>query len=73
MGRFSRFTKELMAIGTTEQDLSKALGLSLKTIHRYRSGKLPKLLVRLQRYPRLLRALADDAEREDMGSDIYDG
>lgn len=57
----TNFTQEINAAGSTDNERANNLGISMRTLYRYKSGTLPALRWLLQ-HPSLLRALADDAE-----------
>lgn len=63
-GLFPHFTQALTALGTTDQQRATALGVSRVTVFEYRANRLPRQLRMLMKHPALLRALADDAERQ---------
>lgn len=58
----SRFFQELLTIGSNDLERAQRLGVSQRTITRYRRGILPPPIRNLMRYPSLLRALAEDSE-----------
>ena len=59
---FPAFTRELQALGPNDIERARALDVSTKTIERYRAADIPEPILKLLRAPRLLRALADDAD-----------
>jgi len=66
---FPSFVRELQSLGCNDTERAKALEVSTKTIERYRAADLPEPIRKLLRAPRLLRALADDAETCLVSSD----
>ena len=60
--RYPNFLLALMALGGTDRERAAALGISIKSLARYRDGHIPAPLVRLAQHPHLLRALAADIE-----------
>lgn len=59
---YNNFHEELLKIGKDNKERAELLGVTTKSIARYKSGQLPSILQKMQRYPQLLRALADDAD-----------
>ncbi len=59
---FRKFTTALRALGATDAERAKQLGIPLRTFMDYKAGRLPGGIRRLCTRPALLRALADDAE-----------
>jgi len=58
----NKFQLELSKLGRTNKERATALGVTTKSIERYQAGDLPSIILRLQAFPELLRALAEDAE-----------
>jgi hypothetical protein len=65
MANQSIFLLELSKLGQTDKQRSMALGVTTKTIERYRAGQLPSIIVKMKKFPRLLHALAEDAENAE--------
>lgn len=65
MKNFPEFTRVLRDIGSNHPERATTLDVSTKTIARYLDGDLPEPILKLMRYPALLRALAEDAEQTD--------
>lgn len=59
--RYPRFVAALMALGKTDGERARKLGVSTKTIARYRAEQIPDPVDHLLQYPHLLRELAEDA------------
>lgn len=59
---FPTFSRELQALGCNDIERAEALNVSTKTIERYRAADLPEPVLKLLRAPKLLYALAADAE-----------
>ena len=60
--KYENFKTQLLALGKSDRERSEKLGVSKKTISRYRDGILPEPLSKLMRYPSLLQALFLDAQ-----------
>lgn len=58
---YHNFIIALMSLGCNDQERARALGISTKSIGRYRDGLLPEPLRRMMQYPILIEALAADA------------
>lgn len=63
MNEYPNFREALMELGETHADIARKLNTSQKTVDRLRKA-LPKQLKQFERAPHLLRALADDMERQ---------
>jgi hypothetical protein len=59
--QYPRFVAALIALGKTDGERARKLGVSTKTIARYRAEQLPDPVDNLLKYPHLLRELAEDA------------
>lgn len=57
------FNQAITAAGSTDEERAAALGISVRTLYRYKTGQLPDLR-RLLRHPGLLRAILMDAEQQ---------
>ena len=62
MPKYPTFHSGIMALGTNDNQRSKALGVPKRTLQKWRAGQIPANLERFLRQPLLLRALADDAD-----------
>ncbi len=62
MTNFPSFTAALLALGSTDVERAKALGVSMRSISRYKAGEQLPRLECLMPHPQLLHALATDAE-----------
>jgi hypothetical protein len=60
--RYPNFLLALMGLGGTDRERAAALGVSIKSLARYRNGHIPAPLLRLAQHPHVLRALAADIE-----------
>lgn len=60
-----KFIEELDKLGSNDRERAEKLGLSSRSITRYKAGHLPPAIVRLMRYPNLLIALADATSPEE--------
>lgn len=58
---YPRFITALMALGKNDRERAERLGVSTKTVARYRAGQIPDPVEHLLQYPHLLRELAEDA------------
>lgn len=58
---YQNFIIALMSLGRNDQERAQVLGVSTKSIGRYRDGLLPEPIRRMMRYPFLIEALAADA------------
>jgi hypothetical protein len=54
--RYPNFLLALMALGGTDRERAAALGVSIKSLARYRNGDIPAPLLRLAQHPHVLRA-----------------
>lgn len=63
MSNLENFTNALLALGKTDRERAQALGVSVRSVTRYKVAELLPQAERLMAHPKLLRALADDAER----------
>jgi hypothetical protein len=61
---FSLFRKQILALGKTDNERARKLQVPIRTLKRYKEGKLPRFIRTLSLYPHLLHALAEDAEAE---------
>lgn len=55
------FTRALRDLGKNDKERAQLLGLTTKSVERYRAGKLPKAVRGLLSNPTLLEALEKDA------------
>ncbi len=62
MNTQSRFSKELLGLGKTDNERAATLGISRMTLAQLKAGRIPRSVLILTRQPQLLRALADDIE-----------
>ena len=61
--RLAAFDAALRALGRNDTERGRVIGLTCRGLQDLRYGKLPKSLHHLMREPKLLLALAEDAER----------
>lgn len=60
------FSRALTELGSNDTERARALGVTAKSIERYRAGKLPKIIKGLMRNPELLLQLAHDAANHQL-------
>lgn len=60
--RYKHFRAALAAVGRTDRERCRALGLNQRTLTRYKAGMLPPPIPQFMRRPEILTALAQDAE-----------
>jgi hypothetical protein len=62
--KYKNFAKQITLLGANDTERSQKLGVSTKTITRYRNGVLPEFLVKLTNNPSLIQALYKDVSEE---------
>jgi hypothetical protein len=59
-----KFLEALQEIANTDKERSVILGIPIRSLTRYKAGNFPPPIPNFRKFPRLLHALAEDAEAE---------
>jgi hypothetical protein len=65
MTKYPQFTEQLHSLGNTDQERCNALGVPLRTLTRYKQGRIPSVLLRLAHHPTLVLALVRDLQNQN--------